>query len=110
MTIPQDGGATISESRPIAMLIDGDNAQPALIEHVLAETAKYGNVTTRRIYGDWTTPQMSGWKVSLHTYAIQPMQQFRNTRREERDGQYTDHRRHGPIARRDRTRILHCLQ
>ena len=61
------------------MLIDGDNAQPALIEHVLAETAKYGNVTTRRIYGDWTTPQMSGWKVSLHTYAIQPMQQFRNT-------------------------------
>ncbi len=32
------------------MLIDGDNAQPSLIEHVLAETAKYGIVTTRRIY------------------------------------------------------------
>ena len=68
-----------SDSRPIAMLIDGDNAQPSLIEHVLAETAKYGVVTTRRIYGDWTTPQMSGWKDSLHSHAVQPMQQFRYT-------------------------------
>ena len=68
-----------SESRPIALLIDGDNAQPSLIEHVLAETAKYGVVTTRRIYGNWTTPEMSGWKDSLHTYAVQPMQQFNYT-------------------------------
>ena len=65
-----------SNSRPIAILIDGDNAQPSLIEHILAETAKeYGVVTTRRIYGDWTTPQMSGWKDSLHSYAVQPAQQ-----------------------------------
>ena len=70
----------ISESRLIAMLVDGDNAQPSLIEHVLAETAKYGVVTTRRVYGDWTTPQMSGWKDSLHSYAVQPMQQFRYTK------------------------------
>ena len=68
-----------SESRPIAMLIDGDNAQPSLIEHVLAETAKHGVVTTRRIYGDWTAPQMSAWKDSLHSHAVQPMQQFRYT-------------------------------
>ena len=68
-----------SNSRPIAILIDGDNAQPSLIEHILAETAKYGVVTTRRIYGDWTTPQMSGWKGSLHSYAVQPAQQFHYT-------------------------------
>ena len=61
------------------MMVDGDNAQPSLLEHVLAETAKYGIVTTRRIYGDWTGPQMSGWKDSLHTHAVQPMQQFRYT-------------------------------
>ena len=67
------------ESRPIAMLIDGDNAQPVLIEHVLAEAAKYGTVTTRRIYGDWTSPQMNAWKDSLHSYAVQPIQQFRYT-------------------------------
>lgn len=65
------------EARLLAMFIDGDNAQPSLIEHVLAETAKYGLVTTRRIYGDWTEPQMSGWKDSLHSLAVQPVQQFR---------------------------------
>ena len=68
-----------AESLRIAMLIDGDNAQASLIEHILAETAKYGTVTIRRIYGDWTTPNMDGWKDSLHTYAVQPAQQFRYT-------------------------------
>ena len=67
------------ESRLLAMLIDGDNAQPSLIEQVLAEAAKYGVITTRRIYGDWTEPQMSGWKESLHSLAVQPVQQFRYT-------------------------------
>ena len=68
-----------SESRLLAMLIDGDNAQPSLLEHVLAEAAKFGLVTTRRIYGDWTESQMSGWKDSLHSLAVQPVQQFRYT-------------------------------
>ena len=63
----------------IAVLIDGDNAQPSLIELVLAEAAKYGVVSTRRIYGDWTTPQMAGWKDYLHSHAAQPVQQFRYT-------------------------------
>ena len=69
----------VGDSRPLAVLIDGDNAQPSQIEHILVETAKYGIATTRRIYGDWTTPQMSGWKDSLHSYAVQPIQQFRYT-------------------------------
>ena len=68
------------EALLLAMLIDGDNAQPSLIENVLAETAKYGLVTTRRIYGDWTEPQMSGWKEYLHSHAVQPIQQFRYTK------------------------------
>ena len=72
-------GEMNSGARLIAMLVDGDNAQPSLIEHVLAEAAKYGVVTTRRIYGDWTTPQMSGWKQHLHSHAAQAIQQFRYT-------------------------------
>ena len=69
----------VSNSRPLAVLIDGDNAQPSLIEHIFLEITKYGIATTRRIYGDWTTPQMSAWKDSLHSYAVQPIQQFRYT-------------------------------
>lgn len=72
--------AIAREARLLAMLIDGDNAQPSLIEHVLAETAKYGLVTTRRIYGDWTEAGMSGWKDSLHSFAVHPVQQFRYTK------------------------------
>lgn len=61
------------------MLIDGDNAQPKMIVNVLAEAAKYGVVSVRRVYGDWTTPNMAGWKDSLQTLAVQPVQQFRYT-------------------------------
>jgi hypothetical protein len=66
-------------NRRFAMLIDGDNAQPSLIDKMLAEVGKYGNLTIRRIYGDWTTSNMGGWKDALQTYAIQPIQQFRYT-------------------------------
>ncbi|MFT2009025.1 NYN domain-containing protein [Pontibacter sp. 13R65] len=70
-----------SEKKPqrMAMLIDGDNAQPNLIVKLLSEVGKYGPITIRRIYGDWTTPQMNGWKDCLNNHAIQPIQQFRYT-------------------------------
>ena len=67
------------KTRKVALLIDGDNAQPSLIGQILAEAGKYGLVTIRRIYGDWTTVNMSGWKTALHDSAIQPIQQFRYT-------------------------------
>lgn len=65
--------------RAIAVLIDGDNAQPSLLDEILAEISKYGRTTIRRIYGDWTTPNMNGWKDVLQENAIQPSQQFRHT-------------------------------
>jgi len=74
----EETGST-ARSRRIAMLIDGDNAQPSLISNMLAEASKYGVVIIRRIYGDWTTANMNGWKDTLQTYAIQPIQQFRYT-------------------------------
>ncbi len=46
---------------------------------MLAETGKNGSITIRRIYGDWTTPNMNGWKETLADNAIQPIQAFRNT-------------------------------
>jgi uncharacterized LabA/DUF88 family protein len=69
--------ATISPK--LAVLIDADNAQPAVVEGLLAEIAKYGTATVKRIYGDWTGPQLKGWKEALLKHAIQPIQQFRYT-------------------------------
>jgi len=63
----------------IALLIDGDNAQPKLFDKILLEVARFGRPTIRRIYGDWTAPNMSSWKVCLQEFAINPVQQFRNT-------------------------------
>jgi uncharacterized LabA/DUF88 family protein len=68
-----------SEKNTIAMLIDGDNAQPSLVREILAEASKYGRTTLRRNYGDWTMPNLNGWKETLQENAIQPVQQFRHT-------------------------------
>ncbi len=70
---------TESETRRMALLIDGDNAQPSLIGKILTEASKFGTITIRRIYGDWTTSNMGGWKNTLNNHAIQPIQQFRYT-------------------------------
>lgn len=61
------------------MLIDGDNAQANLLAKMLVEAAKYGQITIRRIYGDWTTSNMNSWKDTLNFHAFQPIQQFRYT-------------------------------
>jgi len=65
--------------RKLAILIDGDNAQSSLLTQMLVETGKYGMVTVRRIYGDWTTSNMNSWKDVLNFHAVQPIQQFRYT-------------------------------
>ncbi len=67
------------EARHIAMLIDGDNAQPSHIGHIINTTAKHGDIAVRRIYGNWTTPNMNGWKDSLNSHAILPIHQFAYT-------------------------------
>ncbi|MBE7535210.1 MAG: NYN domain-containing protein [Anaerolineales bacterium] len=63
----------------IAILIDGDNAQSSLLPQMLVETGRHGQVTVRRIYGDWTTNSMNSWKETLNFHAFQPIQQFRYT-------------------------------
>jgi uncharacterized LabA/DUF88 family protein len=68
-----------NDTLKIALLIDGDNAQPRLLEQILSETGKYGKATIRRIYGDWTSPSMNGWKTMLNHFAIRPMQKFSYT-------------------------------
>ncbi len=62
--------------KKLAVLIDADNTQPSIIEGLLAEVAKYGIASVKRIYGDWTGPQLKGWKETLLEFSIVPIQQF----------------------------------
>jgi hypothetical protein len=63
----------------LAVLIDADNAQAAVIEGLLGEIARFGEATVKRIYGDFTAPTSSSWKKVLQRYAIKPVQQFAYT-------------------------------
>jgi uncharacterized LabA/DUF88 family protein len=66
--------------KKLAVLIDADNAQPEIIEGLLAEIALYGIASVKRIYGNWTTPNLQPWKEVLLNYSIQPIQQFDYTK------------------------------
>lgn len=67
------------KTNKIALLVDGDNAQSKILEDILEEASKYGKVTIRRVYGDWTKPQMNQWKSSLNEMAFNPIQKFSYT-------------------------------
>jgi hypothetical protein len=71
------------ESEPpslrLAVLIDADNAQALVIDGLLAEVARYGEATVRRIYGDFTSQASSQWKKVLNKHSIKPVQQFAYT-------------------------------
>lgn len=63
----------------LAVLIDADNAQASVIEGLLAEVARFGEATVKRIYGDFTSPASAQWKKILNKFAIKPVQQFAYT-------------------------------
>ncbi len=60
----------------LAVLIDGDNIPSANVKEMMEEIAKYGNPTIKRIYGDWTKPNLAKWKNVLLENAITPIQQY----------------------------------
>ncbi|WP_291865243.1 NYN domain-containing protein [Maribacter sp.] len=60
----------------LAVLIDGDNIPSAHVKEMMEEIAKYGNPTIKRIYGDWTKPNLTKWKNLLLENAITPIQQY----------------------------------
>lgn len=64
----------------LVVLIDADNASPSIIYGLMAEIAKYGTAHVKRIYGDWTSPNLKGWKEILLEHALQPIQQFGYTK------------------------------
>ncbi len=63
-------------SKKLAILIDADNTSPKIISGLLEEVATYGVSSVKRIYGNWTSQNLGGWKEFLLKYAIQPVQQF----------------------------------
>ena len=63
----------------LAVLIDADNAPRTALREIMAEAAVYGVPTVKRIYGDWTSPNLGSWKDLLLEHAIVPIQQYAYT-------------------------------
>ncbi|MFY8003562.1 MAG: NYN domain-containing protein, partial [Chitinophagaceae bacterium] len=63
----------------LAVLIDADNVPYANVKEMMEEIAKNGTPTIKRIYADWTKPNLAGWKNVLLENAITPIQQYSYT-------------------------------
>ena len=73
------GGGIYDMEDRFALLIDADNVSAKYIQPILDELSKYGNVTYKRIYGDWTRTNNASWKEELLQNSITPIQQFSYT-------------------------------
>lgn len=64
----------------LAVLIDAENASARIAEALFTEIATLGEASARRIYGDFASAQLKGWTDVLARFAIQPQQNFANTK------------------------------
>ena len=67
------------QSKNIALLIDAENISPKYIEIIIDEANKYGKINYRRVYGDWTTDQLTPWKSRINEFGLTPVQQYAYT-------------------------------
>jgi hypothetical protein len=70
----------VSKAPRLAVLIDAENASARIAEALFTEIATLGEASARRIYGDFSSAQVAGWTRVLARYAIQPQQNFANTK------------------------------
>lgn len=69
----------MEEEKRLALLIDADNVSPKYIGVIMKEAQGYGNVTIRRIYGDWTEDSKASWRSVLLENSLSPIQQYSYT-------------------------------
>ncbi len=69
----------MENDKKIAVLIDADNVSDKYIKYIFDEISNHGTPTYKRIYGDWTKPQLASWKIVLLNYSISPIQQYSYT-------------------------------
>ena len=69
----------MDHEKRIAVLLDADNVSPKYISAILSEAVNHGLPTYKRIYGDWTKPQLSSWKEELLNHSITPIRQYNYT-------------------------------
>ena len=67
------------EDLNIALLIDADNVSSRYISGILSELSKYGKITIRRMYGDWSQDRLHSWMKCSSRFSLTPIMQPNNT-------------------------------
>ncbi|NJO04861.1 MAG: NYN domain-containing protein, partial [Chloroflexaceae bacterium] len=62
-----------SRHRRLAVLIDGENITPDLIESILTEITPFGILKERRVYGNWSAPRMQHWREPCLRHGLRAM-------------------------------------
>ncbi len=68
------------KSHLLAVLIDADNVPSKYAEAILREVTSYGEPGLRRVYGDWSNQQLSGWTKTAQKLGLVQHQQTANTK------------------------------
>jgi len=69
-----------STTRLLAVLIDADNVPAKYADAILNEITSYGEPGLRRVYGDWSSPQLAGWTRTAQNLGLVQHQQTANTK------------------------------
>ena len=78
---------TNKEVNNIAVFIDGDNISPSHYEILLNEIRKNGRIIVHRLYADFMSQNIKGWKDICVKFGIRGMQTFRLSKKESTDNE-----------------------
>ncbi|MDI9503367.1 MAG: NYN domain-containing protein [Bacillota bacterium] len=60
----------------LALLIDAENISPDYISIIYDEANKYGTLSYKRIYGDWSSTALNKWRNQCIKYNLDQRQQY----------------------------------
>ncbi len=69
-------GLIMSNDMQFYVFIDAENISYHLIEPLFEEIIKYGIISGKRAYADWSNPIYKNWPATLDKFGIRPYQQF----------------------------------
>jgi predicted nuclease of predicted toxin-antitoxin system len=70
----------IRDTPLLAVFIDADNVPAKFADAILREVTSHGEPGLRRVYGDWSSPQLSGWTRTAQKLGLVQHQQTANTK------------------------------
>ena len=66
----------MKENKRVAVFIDAENISAKYAARLIEEAANYGDVIVRRVFADWSSPNVQAWKETVARHSLIAEQQF----------------------------------